>query len=186
MQQPWLARKTRTAAALALGIAGLGLAACQTGEPDPANPAQVVSDAAGAEVADADHVGAHPGEAVYAQACASCHDQPELTRSPSKETLQAMRFQFLNFSLTEGKMKVQGAALSSEERGAVISYLTGRDTSSLDQWAEAMMCPADRRDVDLSGEATVTTFGFSRSNARELSAEQAGLTAADLSDMEIA
>ncbi len=186
MPRPSHGRTLRTTAAMALGVASLGLAACQTSEPEPTTASPEAPDAAVAVLADAGPAGAHPGEAIYAQACASCHDQPELTRSPSKETLQAMNFQFLNFSLTEGKMKVQGAALSAEERGAVISYLTGRDTSSLDQWAEAMMCPADRREVDLSGEATVTTFGFTRSNARELSAEQAGLTAADLADMEIA
>ncbi len=181
----------RTPALTFLLAGALALASCQTGEPQSDGDAAVESAsqaeaAASAGVTRVSAAGPHPGEAVYAQYCAACHDQPEATRSPAKETLAAMSFQFLNYSLTEGKMKVQGAALSPDERGSVISYLTGRDTSSVSAWTEAMMCPADRKDVDLSGEATVTNFGFSRSNARAMTAQQAGLSSDDLANMEIA
>lgn len=178
----WLrGRRMPFAAMTAAGA--LALAACQTSEPEA--PDSTTAEAP-AVVELAANEGAHPGEAVYEQYCATCHDQPEATRSPAKETLEAMRYQFLNFALTEGKMKLQGAALSADQRGHLISYLTGRDTSTIDAWTEAMMCPAGRREVDLSGAATVTNFGFTRSNARELSAEQAGLSGEDLQDMEIA
>ena len=174
----------RTITKTLMATGAVTLAACQTSEPEQVETVTAAEPPAIVEIAAID--GDHAGEAVYAQYCAACHDQPEATRSPAKETLEAMSFQYLNFSLTEGKMKVQGAPLSADQRGNLINYLTGRDTSTLSAWTEAMMCPAERREVDLSGDATVTNFGFSRSNARELTAEQAGLSADDLANMEIA
>lgn len=178
----WI-REFRASCSTMAAVGALALSACQTSEPEAVETAASEPSAA-IETTAVD--GAHAGEAVYQQYCAACHDQPEATRSPAKDTLEAMSFQFLNYALTEGKMKVQGASLSDDQRGTLINYLTGRDTTDLDSWTEAMMCPADRRAVDLSGAATVTNFGFSRSNAREMTAEQAGLTTRDLSSMEIA
>ncbi len=172
----------RARTAIAGLAAALALVSCQTGET-PLEQAEDIVEQPPVQLAASN---AHPGEGVYAQYCAACHDQPEATRSPAKDTLEAMSFQFLNYSLTEGKMKVQGAALSDDQRGQLINYLTGRDTADLDDWTEAMMCPADRREVDLSGEAIVANFGFTRSNARELTPAQTGLSASDLSNMEIA
>lgn len=128
---------------------------------------------------------AHPGKAIYEKTCAVCHANPEATRSPSFETLQAMRYQTINYALTQGKMQVQAAALSSRERNAVIEYLVGVEATS-DDWIPAMMCPADRREVDLTAAATVTGFGFDSKNHRNLTAAQAGLKTADFRNLELA
>src|SRR5690242_1346857 len=66
----------------------------------------------------------HAGQAIYRQYCATCHDNPEATRSPAKTTLEAMSFQTLEFALTQGKMQAQGSALTAETRGELINYLT--------------------------------------------------------------
>ena len=60
--------------------------------------------------------GVHPGEGVYKQTCAVCHDQPEATRSPSRDNMKAMSFQFVNYALTNGKMKDMAAGLSADQR----------------------------------------------------------------------
>lgn len=174
-------------AALA-GAAGLALAACMAGPP-------VVSDAPGAlatpSIAAPAHdivpapqpvaaTTAHPGEAVYSQFCAVCHDQPVATRSPAKETLKQMSLQLINFALTEGKMKAQGAGLSDEQRAQVVNYLIGAKQPA-QNWTASMMCDAARMPVDLSGGATIAHFGFDAHNTRTLTAAQAGLSKAQLS-----
>ena len=59
------------------------------------------------------------GEEVYKQACAACHDNAEATRSPSRDNLKGMSFQFVNYALTNGKMKDMAAGLTADERAAV-------------------------------------------------------------------
>jgi polyvinyl alcohol dehydrogenase (cytochrome) len=127
----------------------------------------------------------HPGEVVYKQNCAACHDNPAGTRAPTKDTLKEMSLQFLNFALTEGKMKAQGASLSAEQRGQLVNYLIGAKVTT-DTWTTAMMCGPDRLPVDLTGGATISHFGFDQNNTRALTAAQAGLTKAQLSKMELA
>jgi len=126
------------------------------------------------------------GEGVYRLGCASCHDNPEASRAPSLATLKAMRFQTIIFALTEGKMKAMGAGLSAAERTALASWLTGGAAATQDAWAAGMACPTNRAGVNLKGAATVATFGFDRANSRSLTARQAGLTKAQLGDMELA
>src|SRR5215213_1335520 len=118
----------------------------------------------------------HPGQAVYRARCASCHDNPEQTRSPAKQTLGAMSYQVISFALTKGKMQAQAAGLGDEERGQLINYLTGRSTATLDAWSKGMMCDARRAVVDLKAAPAVATYGFDARNTRTLTAAQTGLT----------
>ena len=130
-----------------------------------------------------------PGETIYNNQCAGCHDHPDATRAPPRSTLNAMTGASIRYALTEGNMKVQGSNLSDTERTELIHFLTmGRPDVAppQDTWSEKMMCPVDRRSVDLSGTAPVTGFGFDKSNTRSLTAQQAGLTKADLSNLELA
>jgi len=174
-------------AALA-GAAVLALVSCQ------AAPPAVVADAPVAPVAETPATPAHdiapapqpvstsanhPGEAVYKQFCAACHDQPETTRSPALSTLKQMSLQFLNFALTEGKMKAQASVLSPEQRAQVVSYLIGAKPPA-DNWTTAMMCDAARMPVDLGGGPTITNFGYDKHNTRSLTASQAGISKAQL------
>ena len=130
----------------------------------------------------------NPGEATYNTRCAACHDHPETSRAPAKSTLAIMPATTINFALTEGKMKAMGAGLTEDDRRQLIGYLTGGGAvvSSKDDWSEKMMCPMDRRAVDLHAPATITTFGYDRRNTRDLTARQAGLTKTQLSNMELA
>jgi polyvinyl alcohol dehydrogenase (cytochrome) len=129
----------------------------------------------------------HPGQALYRARCASCHDNPEQTRSPAKATLAAMSHQVISFSLTQGKMQAQAAGLGEEERGQLISYLTGRTTSAkVDAWSSAMTCDARRAVVDLKAQPAVATFGFDARNTRTLTAAQTGLTKAELGKLDLA
>ncbi|MBC7982252.1 MAG: c-type cytochrome, partial [Candidatus Obscuribacterales bacterium] len=127
----------------------------------------------------------HPGKSVYEKTCASCHNNPEATKSPSFDTLKQMRLQAISYALTQGKMQMQASALSAEERAAVIDYLVGREVTN-DDWVAKMMCPAERSKVDLKAAATVATFGFDLKNHRQLTKAQSGLSTADFSNLELA
>ena len=187
--------------AAALGCASmLVLASCQTQEAAaPAQTPAPVAQAAPAAppvtatppVSAVDRIAAsvstNPGEGVYKTFCAACHDNPD-TKSPTRENLAGMNAEFLGFALTEGKMKVQGSALSAEQRTQLIAYLTEGKTTSTVDWAAAMMCTGARAAVDLEGPTAATSvgFGYTHDNRRKLTAQQSGLTTAKMSDMELA
>jgi polyvinyl alcohol dehydrogenase (cytochrome) len=126
-----------------------------------------------------------PGKAVYDRACAACHDHPGTTRAPSLDALKGMRYGTIHYALTEGKMTAQGASLTAGERATVIDYLAGRSVMD-DGWVAKMMCPADRRSVNLEMAPTVASFGFDLNNTRHLTRTQAGLATADFRNLELA
>jgi polyvinyl alcohol dehydrogenase (cytochrome) len=144
--------------------------------PAPAKPSAPPPVAVAAE---------HPGKAVYDRACAACHNNPEVTRSPSLDALKKMRFTNVQYALTEGKMRLQAAGLSADEKKSVADFLAGGSSVS-DEWVAKMMCPADRAKVDLSGPATVAGFGFDIHNHRHLTKTQAGLATPDFANLELA
>jgi polyvinyl alcohol dehydrogenase (cytochrome) len=96
-----------------------------------------------------------------------------------------MRYGSIHYSLTEGKMQVQGASLSDAERATLIDFIVGRQVVS-DEWIASMMCPADRRAINLEAPATVAGFGFDKHNHRHLTRQQAGLATADFRNLELA
>lgn len=128
----------------------------------------------------------HDGQAIYRQHCAACHDNPVETRSPSKANLEAMSYQTVEFALTQGKMQAQGAALTPETRGQLISYLTGKKAKTTETWPAAMACTGARLALDAKATPTIATFGFDARNTRTLSARQTGLSRAQLSKLDLA
>lgn len=125
-----------------------------------------------------------PGEAVYKQHCASCHDKPAETRAPSRENLAAMTPEAINLALTQGKMKPFAEGIAGDARQALIEFLVPNPAVTAKDWTPKMACPAGRH-IDLSAP-TITTFGYDRANTRKLTARQAGLTTAQMSNMEVA
>lgn len=125
----------------------------------------------------------HPGKAVYQKFCASCHDKPDVTNSPSFDTLRQMTAGTVTTALTNGKMRPQGEMLTLEEKSDLVGYLTTEAEG--DEWIANMMCPAARRKVDFS-RTNVRGFGFDYHNTRHLTAEQAGMRADDFKNMELA
>jgi polyvinyl alcohol dehydrogenase (cytochrome) len=178
----------RIAACAWSGVALL-LGACAQPQPvsSPAiaNPAAMAAAQAAMGMQSADDAANHPGRAVYERACAACHNNPEATRSPSLDTLKAMRYQTISYALTKGKMQSQAAALSSQERSDVVDYLVGREATS-DAWIAKAMCPATRGKLDLDATPSVIGFGFDKKNHRHLSAAQAGLKTEDMRNLELA
>jgi polyvinyl alcohol dehydrogenase (cytochrome) len=124
------------------------------------------------------------GQAVYDRACGVCHNQPEETKSPPLDTLKRMGPRAVSYALTNGKMKNQAAGLNETDIDNVVAYLSA--TADIDNsWITNHTCPAERSAVD-TGAPTIWTQGFDRQNHRQLTAEQAGLTTADMGKLELA
>lgn len=126
----------------------------------------------------------HAGRAVFEQNCAQCHGNPEVARAHTLEALQLMNAAALQYALTEGLMATQGAALTVEQRNQVIDYLAAPEGT--DAWVAGMLCAAERRQVDLEQPASLTRVGVDSNNTRAMTAAQAGLSRADMPQLELA
>ncbi|MFT3726005.1 MAG: PQQ-binding-like beta-propeller repeat protein [Hyphomonadaceae bacterium] len=125
------------------------------------------------------------GEEVYKKHCAACHDNPEVSKAPSRETLSRVSALYVTNALIMGKMTAQGAPLSAVEVSNVSDYLSGGEANATG-WIEPNRCPANRRTPKLDAKPTVSGFGYNYSNRRELSYAQSGLKPGDLDNMEVA
>lgn len=124
------------------------------------------------------------GEAIYARSCGACHDKPVESKSPPLDTLKRMGPRAVSYALTHGKMKAQGAGLSNSDLDSLVSWLAA--TADVDNsWIGAHSCTAERRKVD-TGTSTVGQWGIDPHNNRRLTAEQAGLSTADMRGLELA
>ena len=65
------------------------------------------------------------GAAVFAKACASCHADGQ-TSAPTPAALRALPAESILNALTNGRMQVQGSALTATERSAVALFTAGR------------------------------------------------------------
>ncbi len=126
----------------------------------------------------------HPGQTIYQQNCAVCHDGGVDPRAHAFETLRMMNADSINHALTEGLMAAQGSALSDGQRAQLVEYLAAPDGE--DAWVATMMCAADQRTVDMSASASMTMFGIDLESSRNMSAGQAGLKREDMKDLELA
>ena len=124
------------------------------------------------------------GQSIYDSTCATCHNNPEATKSPPVDTLKRMGPRAVSYALTNGKMKVQAANLSATDIDNVVSYLSA--AADIDNsWIAAHSCDAPRANVS-TGTPTIGQWGFDPHNNRRLTSAQAGLTTADMGKLELA
>jgi polyvinyl alcohol dehydrogenase (cytochrome) len=127
----------------------------------------------------------HPGAAVYAQRCASCHDNPETSKAPSKASLSRLSSATIENALYIGKMRPFASGMPTADVSYVADYLSEAEQTD-DGWTQSMMCPAERRTPRLDRAPTVATFGYDLRNRRQLSYEQAGFEPDELQTLELA
>jgi polyvinyl alcohol dehydrogenase (cytochrome) len=124
---------------------------------------------------------AHPGEAVYATACANCHNG-SVPKAPHKMFLQMMAADAIHASLEQGIMREQAKSLSAGQRLAVAEYLGGPQAAS---GPLAPSCGKDRAYFDARRAPAASGWGLSEGNGRYLPAATAGLTAAELPQLKL-
>jgi len=122
------------------------------------------------------------GAAVYAQRCASCHDQVS-ARIPTRESLTKMSPARILRTLDFGAMMSIAYPLRRDEREAVARFLgTGTDVEALPASA---LCTADRPIMAGPPAERWTGWAPTQSNTRYQNAEQAGLRGADVSRLQL-
>jgi polyvinyl alcohol dehydrogenase (cytochrome) len=164
------------ASAIALGAAAL-LASCSTAADQQAGDTT--------QTASAQPAGPHPGEAVYKQRCATCHDNSEATKAPAREVMTRLSPGQITNALITGIMIPQAVGLTSKDVSDVSNYL-GLAAAPDDSWITAMKCPASRATPKLTAAPTVSTFGFDVTNQRRLDPAKVGLGGKDLTQLELA
>lgn len=159
-----------------LGAAAFLVAAACAPRPDPASLASA------AAASDADH----PGKAVYAEWCASCHDGGSDTAAPSLEAVRELNQATIRYALELGYMRYQSRDVPKDDLEQLIDWLP-RNEAANDAWVEDARCPIKRRRVTLAdAPRTVTTFGLGHHNQRRQTTEETGLTTEDMANLELA
>jgi len=148
-------------------------------------PEAVVANANRGNTIPADEMDMHPGRTIYNKSCAACHDVPETSLAPGLDALRQLGSRNIRYTLSDGKMKEHGMALTTAEQDIIAAYLAGGESTD-DTWIAANLCSVDRRRADTGGTPVAATFGINASNHRNLSRAESGLSTTDLGDMELA
>jgi len=116
------------------------------------------------------------GAAIFGKQCAVCHKEPPVNRAPLPEALQRLPKEAILQSLAGGSMKAQGDALTAEERDAVASFLAAKPAKA--EAADAVRCAQPSPEFrNLNGW---NGWSIGETNARQVTAAQAGFGAKDL------
>ena len=83
-------------------------------------------------------------------------------------------------------MAAMAAGLSAQQKEQLVEYLTSGQPKTDDDWTKNILCPADKRTVDASAAVASNGFSVDRNQTRSLTAAQAGLSKAQLSNLEVA
>jgi len=153
--------------------------------PVDAPPADMPTAQTVAPVQVAQASGPHPGEIVYKQRCAVCHDNSEATKAPSAATMARLTPGHITNALMTGIMIPQAVGLTSKDVSDVSNWLAKGEAQD-DSWTTAMKCPASRATPKLSAAPAVATFGFDMNNTRTLDPAKVGLAGKDLTSLELA
>jgi polyvinyl alcohol dehydrogenase (cytochrome) len=116
------------------------------------------------------------GAAVYARACASCHNGGD-SRAPAREVLAQRSPEAIMSALTAGLMRPQGARIDGLERRAVAEFLSGKTLGGDVTGATVGRCTAQPPFPGSASLPSWTSWGGSITNTRFQPPDQAELTA---------
>jgi polyvinyl alcohol dehydrogenase (cytochrome) len=124
-----------------------------------------------------------PGEVLYGENCAQCHDQA-VYKAPSRTFLAMMGPVNVLRAMNDGLMQEQAATLDEQARIAVAEYLTGQRLADLADAPSAPKCD-EHHAFDPRQPPTSLGFGVDRHNTRFHPALKGGLTVEDVSSLEL-
>jgi len=123
------------------------------------------------------------GAGLYKDHCAACHSNPQ-TQSPAFSVLKAMSRDKILYAMNEGKMVSQAEKLSAEERATIAAYLT-TDSKDPHAWESTQAC-SDGMKVNPTMKAAISGWGYGSENRRYQPQQLAGLSSADLGNLDVA
>ncbi|MEH6586140.1 MAG: alpha/beta fold hydrolase [Halioglobus sp.] len=123
------------------------------------------------------------GVALYKQHCSLCHSNPG-AKAPALGALRILGYDRLLDEMTNGNMQVQASAMTNAQRATLAQHLA---TGSKDprSWEAGMACSAQGSEGRPT-EPLVGGWGYGSHNRRYQPALQAGMTADDLPNLELA
>jgi len=122
------------------------------------------------------------GAKVYADNCASCHDQPT-GRTPPKDALKDRTADAIHLSLTSGTMSMQGVSLSAAEKKAVSEYLSGNTLGAASAQGAGVCAAKPAPFGNLAGKPQWNGWGADADNSRYQ--PKPGMTAADVPNLKL-
>ena len=123
-------------------------------------------------------------EQIFARSCATCHSTIQSGRTPSRFSLGQLTPRAIVATLEDGAMRAEGALLTHAQRVAVAEFLSGR-TYAADAMPAAAYC-ADRGFAPLDTSAVSWMgYGGNLEGTGFQPADRAGLTAAEVPDLEL-
>lgn len=129
----------------------------------------------------------HPGDLLFQENCSSCHLPEEqigdTSTVPSIQSLKTLTAAALEFAINEGVMYGQASVLSNDEKAQIVDYLA---VEIDDSWLESTLCVESSRQVDLNQSVSLARYGVDFNSSRNMSATQAGISKADMNDLELA
>ncbi|MGA0804978.1 MAG: PQQ-binding-like beta-propeller repeat protein [Pseudohongiellaceae bacterium] len=126
-------------------------------------------------------VQAQDGAALFNTHCAACHLDPDPevnAHAPGRDDMARFTPNSVYSALTDGLMRLQGAALSDADKRAVVQFLTGAEVSELQLAMTTNLCSNNPPLQPLHSAADWNGWGPAGHNSRFAAA--AGLTATDL------
>lgn len=121
------------------------------------------------------------GGSLFKQKCQSCHSGIIGSRAPTPQTLAKLSVAGIIHSLTVGTMRSVGATLSGAERRAVAEFISVTKTEIANQLLPQTYCNEVTQRTNSEDQAAWLGWGGSIRNLSYQSAENAGLSVADLS-----
>ena len=118
-----------------------------------------------------------PGEILFKQTCAGCHDGGS-PKAPPPYLLKSMSPLTILRIIEHGVMKDMAAGLTKEQRRQIVEYLTQTDLSTYKGPPPVKMCDARHREFDLTRPPPRVGWGYD--NRRFVPTSIGGLSAADV------
>lgn len=129
--------------------------------------------------------GSHPGQGAYDVYCSSCHEDAS-TDAPSTDAIRQLSRASIRYAVELGYMRELAKDVPDDQLQEIIDWLP-RDPVNAGGWTAKAQCPTARRNVQLArAPRTSTNFGVGDHNNRAMTAAQAGLSKADMKNLEVA
>lgn len=132
---------------------------------------------------------AQDAEQLFRTFCAACHESPDpetAAHTPSRADMARFTPGSVYAALTDGLMRLQGSALSDEQRRAMAEWITGTSLTDIELVLRSGQCTAGTNTTPgaTAGQGDWNGWGPDVRNSRF--AANGGLEAADLAGLELA
>jgi polyvinyl alcohol dehydrogenase (cytochrome) len=123
-------------------------------------------------------------EALFAQHCAACHANPTEDDVPTRAAMATLAPNAIVESLSEGTMRLQGQALTLDQRVAIAELVTGRPVLAASASVGLGLCTASTPFTGLESGPAWNGWGPDVRNTR-FQSEAGGITAANVGDLQL-